>query len=214
MIKVKPLKQKNPKDEEFLELVKVIRKNQPLFYRYEVYFRNESIGFFDIGKEDNYIQLMNIPDYKYKRRGLATFMHDYIEQDLGIRIVTSDYLSKQGKKFYEAREKSKKKNPANYKLLAEIEIQKLKITKNDYSSWGDPGQILYRILNKNGKVLGQARYDPKRKVVDDIAIYEMKRQGLATYLYDYIECDQKIILMPSETLLDGGKAFWKARLND
>ena len=212
MIKVKPLKRKNPKDEEFLELIKVIRKNQPLFYRYEVYFRNELIAFFDIGKEDNYIQLMNVFEEKYKRRGLAMFMHDYIENDLGIKIVTSKALSKEGKLFYKSREKSKKKNPTNYKLLAEIEIQKLKITKNDYSSWGDPGQILYRILNKNGKVLGQARYDPKRKVVDDIAIYEMKRQGLATYLYDYIEADQKIILMPSETLLDDGEAFWKARL--
>lgn len=212
MIKVKPLKRKNPKDEEFLELIKVIRKNQPLFYRYEVYFRNELIGFFDIGKEDNYIQLMNIPDYKHKRRGLATFMHDYIEQDLGIKIKTSDFLSKQGKKFYEAREKSKKNNPTNYKLLKEIKIQKLKITKDNYSSWGDLGQILYRILDRNRKVLGQARYDPKRKVVDDIAIYEMKRQGLATYLYDYIESDQKIILRPSETLLDDGEAFWKARL--
>jgi hypothetical protein len=211
VIKVKYLKRKNPKDEEFLELIKVIRKNQPLFYHYEIYFRNELIGFFDISKNDNYIQLMNIFDYKYKRRGLATFMHDYIEEDLGIKIRTSDFLSKQGKKFYEAREKLKKKNPTNYKLLSEIEIQKLKITKNNYSSWGDLGQILYRII-KDNRILGQARYDPKRKVVDDITIYECKRQGLATYLYDYIEADQKIILMPSETLLDDGKAFWKARL--
>jgi hypothetical protein len=210
MIKVKHLKRKNPKDEEFLELIRIERKDYPRLYHYKVYFRNELIGIFDIKKNFNYIQEMEIFEEKYKRRGLAMFMHDYIEQDLGIKIVTSKALSKEGKSFYQAREKSKKKNPTDHQLLEEIKIQKLKITEDDYSSWGDPGQILYRIIGDN-RILGQARYDPKQKVVDDITVYECKRQGLATYLYDYIEADQKIILKPSEELLDGGKAFWKAR---
>lgn len=106
-----------------------------------------------------------------------------------------------------------KQNPTNKELLKEIKIEKFIITEDEYWTWGNIGQILYRIRNKsNNKLLGQARYDPKLKVVNDIVIYSLKRQGLATYLYDYIESDQKIKLKPSDDLLDDGKAFWKNRL--
>lgn len=214
MIKVKPLKRKNPKDEEFLELVKVIRKNQPLFYRYEVYFRNELIGFFDIGKEDNYIQLMNIPDHKYKRRGLATFMHDYIEQDLGIKIRTSDFLSKQGKKFYEAREKLTKKNPTDLSLLRMIKIVRKEIELGVWNRKRRSEEILivYKIYFRDNQI-GYVEIIKGTNFIEDVVINEeFRRKGLANYLYNYIEKDLKIKLRPSSVQLDDGKAFWKARL--
>lgn len=112
----------------------------------------------------------------------------------------------------------RKRNPTNKKLLAEVQIEKLLITRNEYWTWGNPGQLLYRIKIKSvrnigqDRTIGQARYDPKLKVIDDISIDEKyRRQGLATYLYDYIEQDQKVKLKPSDYLLEPGKEFWKAR---
>ena len=38
------------------------------------------------------------------------------------------------------------------------------------------------------------------------------RQGIATYLYDYIEKDLDIKLRPSNNLSSDGEEFWKNRL--
>lgn len=170
MIKVKHLKRKNPKDEEFLELIKVKRTLTNNLYCYYIYYRNEQIGLFIIEKGSNYIHEMEIFEDKYKRRGLATFMHDYIENDLRIKLITSNALSKAGERFYQAREKLKKKNPTD----------------------------VYR-TNTN--------------VVDSTGIdKEYRRKGINTWLYDYIEKDQKIKLIPSNTLMREGMLFWRNRL--
>ena len=96
MIKIK----KNPTDYDFLESIKIIPKESSFSYRYEVYFRNEQIAVFEIKKGTNFIWEMEVWEDEYKRRGLATFMHKYIEKDLGIKIVPSKSLTRDGKLFY------------------------------------------------------------------------------------------------------------------
>lgn len=102
----------------------------------------------------------------------------------------------------------RRKNPTDEKLLKEIEIEKLIIA--DASNW----EIIYRIRDKNNKILGEAVFDPKSKVVINITIHNLRRKGLATYLYNHIESDQNIIIKPSDYLSDDGKKFWKARLKN
>lgn len=98
MIRVRKIK--NPRDSEFLELIKVIREDTPISYRYKIYYRNEQIGLFEIKKGTNFIWETGVWEDQYKRRGLATFMHKYIEKDLGIKIVPSKHLTRDGKLFY------------------------------------------------------------------------------------------------------------------
>lgn len=97
---IKILRKKNPMDNDFLELIKVKKEPHHNFYRYKIYYRNEQIGEFDIQKNTNYIHAMEIWEDEYKRRGLATFMHNYIENDLNIKIAPSKSLTKDGKEFY------------------------------------------------------------------------------------------------------------------
>lgn len=215
MIKVKHLKQKNPKDEKFLELIKIKRNLVNNLYLYNIYYGNEKIGQFIILKGDNHIHEMEIFEDKYKRKGLATFMHEYIEKNLGIEIVASDALSRAGERFYQAR---KKKNPTDKEFLKTIFIEKEHDKRHHTIEY-----FVYRNEDKskrdrNGKLsraisLASAYYDTEDKWVYDLFVKPLfQRKGLASFLYDYIENDNKIKLKPSNYLLDDGKAFWKARL--
>ncbi len=199
MIKVKIRKTKNPKDEEFLELIKIKKEIFSDRYIYKIYYRNEQIGQFEIKKDTNYIWEMEIQE-KYKRKGLATFMHKYIEKDLGIKIVPSNHLTREGKLFYGIKPRT---NPTDHELLSNLIIEK-DFTRNspfiNYSAY------------LNNKLIAKAIYDDSTKQVELVrTLTEFQRKGVATLLYDYIEKDQKLKLKPSGYLLPDGKAFWKSR---
>lgn len=67
------------------------------------------------------------------------------------------------------------------------------------------------IFYKN--IIGIGIYNKIRKVVLSIKIDPFfVRRGLATYLYDYIEKDNNLILSPSDNLLSDGEKFWENRL--
>lgn len=215
MIKVKHLKRKNPKDEEFLELVKVKKEPRDGYYRYKVYYRNEWIAQFEMKKDSNHIWEMEIFEDDYKRRGLGMFIRKYIENDLGIKIVPSKYLTREGKLFYGIKPRT---NPTDKEFLKTIFIEKdyddvyhtieYYIYRNEDNSKRDRFGKLPRALS-----IASAYYDTKDKWVYDLATkVPYQRKGLATYLYDYIEKDNKIKLKPSDYLLGPGKAFWKNRL--
>ena len=51
--------------------------------------------------------LRQIYDEKYRRKGLATYLYDYIERDLRRKLKPSPFLLKDGEKFWENRNKRK-----------------------------------------------------------------------------------------------------------
>lgn len=97
---------------------------------------------------------------------------------------------------------TKKKNPTNKEVLKGIKIQKIP----------DGHHIRYKLFH-NDNYIGDVWYDIHRGFVTSVEIdWELQRNGIITYVYDYIEKDQKIKLKPSTQLTDAGKAFWKNRL--
>lgn len=101
----------------------------------------------------------------------------------------------------------RRKNPPDYKLLDQLTIQKKPGTGYNV------GTIVY-IVKYDDEKIATAYYDPNEKYVISVEVYEdkFKRRGVATFLHDYIERDQNIILKPSTDLLLEGELFWEARL--
>ena len=106
------LSRKNPTDKEFLQKIKITKNaayfpvTSSIIIKYHVYYDNKEIGYFKLTEGYNFIDNMRV-DEKFQHRGLATFMHDYIEQDLGIKIIPSEDLTDDGEEFYKFRSKKK-----------------------------------------------------------------------------------------------------------
>lgn len=104
---IRIIKKKNPTDKNFLNQIE-IKKDEiwmpvtdNILIKYHIYYKNKLVGYFKLTKGYNYIDNMHVIE-KYKRRGLATFMHKYIEKDLGIKIVPSEDLTDDGEEFYKS----------------------------------------------------------------------------------------------------------------
>lgn len=103
--------------------------------------------------------------------------------------------------------KRKRKNPRDNELLENITFEKIFAGNNI--------QYIIKAFNKN---IGYAIYNISDEVVMNIVIKpEFQKRGVGTYLYDFIEQDQNIILKPSNTvqggkLLAGGQKLWEKRL--
>lgn len=164
--------------------------------------RSKRIGIFSINVNNNKIYRARVADYA-KNNGIATFMYDYIEKDLGVKIIPDfENQTLDGKAFWKAR---LKKNPRDEELLSQIQIKK-KVKQNF---------IEYRaILGETAtSVIGTAYYRPDLQVVEDVYVSQrFQKRGIASVLYDYIEQDQNIKLKPSATLLPDGEKFWQNRL--
>ena len=74
---------------------------------YVVFFRGKKIAYAEIFENANYIEDVQIYDEKYRRKGLATYLYDYIERDLRRKLKPSPFLLKDGEKFWENRNKRK-----------------------------------------------------------------------------------------------------------
>lgn len=113
-----------------------------------------------------------------------------------------------------------KRNPRNEKLLKTLKIKKIipdKLTKIDYPEFNDfyvdKGDIAYLVEDLNHNNLGFAIYQMPNKSIRGVSILEnYQRQGIASFLYDYIEKDLHIRLRPSSILLSDGEAFWENRM--
>jgi GNAT superfamily N-acetyltransferase len=207
---IKRVKRKNPTDEEFLKKIKIVRNikgKDEKYYDYTVYLQSEIIGKAIIFENDNFIQAVAI-NKEFQRRGISTYLYNYIEKDLNIKLRTSDYVMSDGKAFWENR--LKRKNPTDLNFLKKVTIDKeiFKITdgKDRITSYQ------YNIY-LNGKRIGYAEIVKGQNTVDDVQVLKpYQRKGLTTFLYDYIENDLKIKLKPSEYLDPDGKKFWESRL--
>lgn len=193
----------NPTDHDLISKLEVKKAFPPYGVKYEVYLGKRRIAFADIDHGSTEISFVQVNE-GYKLRGVATFLYDYIEKDLGRKLKPSEALIEDGEAFWKAR--NKRSNPRDDELLKHTYI-----TKSEF----DPKKIVYSIrLYNYDYSLGFATYDVTKKIISDVRILDRKfrNKGLATYLYNYIENDQNIILKPSNTLSEDGKAFWQNRL--
>jgi hypothetical protein len=101
---------KNPTDLNFLKQIIIDKetfkitdgKDKIISYQYNVYFNGKRIGYAEIVKGQNTIDDAEVLK-PYQRKGLTTFLYDYIENDLNIELKPSEYLEPDGKKFWENR---------------------------------------------------------------------------------------------------------------
>lgn len=215
MIKVNVRRKRNPTDKEFLKTIFVDKDYDNLHHTVEYFiYRNEdnskrdrfgtiprafaiASAYYDT--KDKWVYDVSV-NPSYQRKGLATYLYNYIEQDQKIKLKPSDYLLEPGKAFW----KNRLKNPRDDAFLAKVNIVKYNLKNSPYTNY-----VAY--LN-NREVVSEASFDRESKKVELIRTEDKyKRKGLANLIYDYIEEDQKIKLKPSSTLLSDGKAFWKAR---
>lgn len=196
---------KNPIDRELLNNIKIKDIVYPDFIVYRVYYNNNVIAHLVLDRNKNYITTVTIND-KFKRKGLASFLYDYIENSQDIKLKPSSVLLPAGKAFWKNR--LKKKNPTDLALLRLIKITKKVI---DYSYQNK--LITYDIWFRN-KNIGYVELLSNNNYIEDIEIDEnFRRKGLATYVYNYIEKDLGKFLIPSAEQLEDGKKFWKNRLS-
>lgn len=122
MIRVK----RNPTDHELLKNIKVKKSEHynddgSKSFWYEIYSDQKLIGAATITKNKNYIDSISINPY-FRRKGLATHIYNYIENDQNIKLKPSYLLLSDGEKFWKNR--LKKQNPTDKSLLSKIQIQK------------------------------------------------------------------------------------------
>ncbi len=105
MIKIRKLK--NPRDENFLNQIKIYKSinfldNGVWQIDYNVYFKNKIIGFATIFSNRNFIREMQV-EKKYQRKGVMSYLYDYIEKDRNIKLIPSENLLKDGRLFWKNR---------------------------------------------------------------------------------------------------------------
>ena len=145
----------------------------------------------------------------YKRKGIASFIYDYIEKDQNVKLTPSNILLPPGKEFWKNRSRKQllavlktRTNPTDKDFLSKVKIQK--VLNKEYISY----EAFY-----NNKYIAGVDFDPKTKTIWDVWVGpNYRRKGLATFIYNKIEKDQKIKLKPSDTLFPDGQEFWKNRI--
>jgi GNAT superfamily N-acetyltransferase len=93
---------KNPRNDELLSKIKIKKRITNNGFTYDVLYEDNSIAYVEIAKNKNNIHWIEIAA-KYQRKGLATYLYNYIERDLKIKLNPSDCLLAEGKAFWKAR---------------------------------------------------------------------------------------------------------------
>lgn len=200
------IKKKNPTDHEFLKKIEIQKSvnfldNGIWQIDYNVYLNNKIIGFATILSNRNFIREMQI-EKQFQRKGVMSYLYDYIEKDRNIKLIPSENLLKDGRLFWKNR--LKKSNPADKEFLSKIKIKKEKFEK----------MVSYKAY-LNDSPIAIADYFPKENAVLSIWISTLyRRKGLGTLLYDIIENDFNTKLIPSIDLLPDGRRFWENRLKN
>ena len=195
----------NPTDHDLISKLTVKKSFPDYGTMYEVYLDKRRIGFADIDHGKTEISFVNINE-EYRRKGVSSFLYDYIEKDLGRKLKPSADLLDDGEAFWKTR--NKRSNPRDEELLKTIKIQKKKF----YDDSCDEHGTLYKIYS-NDEYIGRAEILDDSDNVYYAWIYksENRNKGVMSFVYDYIEKDLKIKLKPSNNQLEGGKAFWETR---
>lgn len=216
VIKTSSSKLKNPTDKNFLRQIRIEKFDNGVFIRYDIIYKNKPIGVFVLRPNTNFIEDADIFDEQYHRKGLASYVYDYIEKDLGIKLKPSKSQTSEGYSFWQNRLKTRV-NPTDYSFLRLLKIEKRILNFSSDSTFTSPNfkdNIMYKYVVKlRGKTIAYAEIFENANYVEDVQIYDEKyrRKGLATYLYDYIERDLRRKLKPSPFLLKDGEKFWENR---
>lgn len=201
MIKIKSIKSKNPTDEEFLKKIRIEKEihRKWKFINYNVYFNDDKIASISFDFDTNTVFDARVAS-EFRRKGIATYVYDYIEKDLGIKLQPDKTQLDDGIAFWKNR--LKKSNPTDKNFLSKIKIEKVK-TKY---------YIRYQAL-LNDNIIADADFFPNDNSVSSIYVDSpYRRKGLASFMYNTIEKDQKVSLQPSQDLLPDGRRFWENRL--
>lgn len=111
----------NPTDHDLISKL-IIKKSFPDYgVMYEVYLGKKRIGFADIDHGKTEISFVNINE-EYRRKGVSSFLYDYIEKDLGRKLKPSADLLDGGEAFWKNR--IKRSNPTDEELLKKIKVKK------------------------------------------------------------------------------------------
>lgn len=191
------------------------------YYKYTVFDeKNRKLGYAIIYIGDEFVIALDV-DKEHRQKGIATYLYNYIEFDLGIKLHPSENLEPYSKLFWENRLKNNlRKNPPDPEILKNIRFEK----KRDYNF--EPGTLYlrYTIFHK-GIPIGAAFIQPGDDFISDISIKkDYQGKGIGTLLYNVIERDLKIILRPIDlnkqfkgpyvaSQSEAGKIFWQKRLN-
>lgn len=201
MIKIKSVKYKNPTDEEFLKKIQIKKKIDSRWnvIDYKVFLNGKQIALMQFDPNDNTVFDANV-ESDFRRKGLATYVYNYIEKDLGIKVKPNKTQLDDGVAFWKNR--IKKSNPTDQIFLSKVKIKKEKF-----------GIVLLYKAYYNNKLIATIDYVPYDNSVSSIWIETpFRRKGLASFMYNYIEKDQDITLVPSSNLLPDGRRFWENRL--
>lgn len=217
--------QKNPYDKPFLDSLIInhevkldqLYEGGPRYYlRYSAKLPNgKEIGYASIYNGDNFVAAVDV-DKNYRLRGISTLLHNKIEKDLGIKLISGDFLEPDGKKFWKNR---LKRNPPDPEILKNIRFEKTR----DYNFEPGTFYLKYIIFHK-GIPIGVAFIEPGDDFVSEINIKkEYQCKGIGTLLYNVIQKDLRITLRPIDLnkkfkgpyepgQSEAGKMFWKKRL--
>ena len=111
---------KNPTNYKFLKQIKIEKVILKYLIKYNVFFKNENIGIFKYSKTSNSIEFAWV-SFEFQRKGLGSYVYNYIEKDLRIKLKPSKSVLPKGKLFWKAR--LKQKNPKlNGKTLQKLEM--------------------------------------------------------------------------------------------
>lgn len=98
---------KNPTDLSFLRLIKITKKilecrfdNDVIVYY--IWFRNKKIGYVELIEGSNSVEDIEINE-EYRRKGVATYLYNYIEKDLKIKLHPNSIQLEDGEAFWKAR---------------------------------------------------------------------------------------------------------------
>lgn len=97
---------KNPTDNKLLNQIKIKKSELGDGYIiYEVYLNDSLIGKFELWNDVNYINRAWVKD-NFQKRGVASYVYDYIENDLNKKLIPHKSLTTAGKLFWKNRNKN------------------------------------------------------------------------------------------------------------
>lgn len=101
-------RKRNPRDENIIKQLQ-IGKNYHGSDNivYTAFIEDELICIVNYDKLTKTIEWVNIEKPEYKRKGIVSYIYDYIEKDLRIKLKPSKSLTPDGEAFWKNRLKSK-----------------------------------------------------------------------------------------------------------
>jgi len=117
--RIKP--RQNPTDDDLIKKINIKRTKIGDKIIYNVYLGSSEIGYVEIYKGDDFVDLANISP-SFRRKGVATYVYDYIENDLGVKLKPSDRQLQSHADFWKNRLKPRQ-NPKCKKIEVKRKIR-------------------------------------------------------------------------------------------